>query len=77
MLVDQLSEDGIRLRHVDIGGGLGIRYADETPPDLQQYADAIRERLAGRDLALLMEPGRSLVGNAGVLLTRVEYLKEG
>ena len=76
-LVDQLSEDGIRLRHVDIGGGLGIRYADETPPDLQQYADAIRERLAGRDLALLMEPGRSLVGNAGVLLTRVEYLKEG
>ena len=77
VLVDQLSEDGIRLRHVDIGGGLGIRYADETPPDLQQYADAIRERLAGRDLALLMEPGRSLVGNAGVLLTRVEYLKEG
>ena len=76
-LVDQLSEDGIRLRHVDIGGGLGIRYADETPPDLQQYADAIRERLAGRDLALLMEPGRSLVGNAGVLPTRVEYLKEG
>ena len=76
-LVDQLSEDGIRLRHVDIGGGLGIRYADETPPDLQQYADAIRERLAGRDLALLMEPGRSLVGNAGVLLTRIEYLKEG
>ncbi|MCG9116049.1 diaminopimelate decarboxylase [Laribacter hongkongensis] len=76
-LVDQLSEDGIRLRHVDIGGGLGIRYSDETPPDLQQYADAIRERLAGRDLALLMEPGRSLVGNAGVLLTRVEYLKEG
>ncbi len=76
-LVDQLSEDGIRLRHVDIGGGLGIRYADETPPDLQQYADAIRERLAGRDLALLMEPGRSLVGNAGVLLTSVEYLKEG
>ena len=77
VLVDQLGEDGIRLRHVDIGGGLGIRYADETPPDLQQYADAIRERLAGRDLALLMEPGRSLVGNAGVLLTRVEYLKEG
>ena len=77
VLVDQLGEDGIRLRHVDIGGGLGIRYADETPPDLQQYADAIRERLAGRDLALLMEPGRSLVGNAGVLLTRIEYLKEG
>ena len=76
-LVDRLTEAGIVLRHLDIGGGVGIRYTDETPPDLQGYADAVAQRLAGRPLRLVMEPGRSLVGNAGVLLTRVEYLKLG
>lgn len=76
-LVDRLAEAGIVLRHLDIGGGVGIRYTDETPPDLQGYADAVAQRLAGRPLRLVMEPGRSLVGNAGVLLTRVEYLKLG
>nr|WP_110392194.1 diaminopimelate decarboxylase [Rivihabitans pingtungensis] len=77
LLVDQLAEDGITLHHLDIGGGVGIRYRDETPPDLNRYAQAVREKLAGRKLKVLMEPGRSLVGNAGVLLTRVEYLKLG
>ena len=77
LLVDQLAEDGITLHHLDIGGGVGIRYRDETPPDLNRYAQAVREKLADRKLKVLMEPGRSLVGNAGVLLPRVEYLKLG
>lgn len=76
-LVDRLSAAGIRLEHVDLGGGVGIRYRDETPPDLADYARRIGERLAGRGLTLLLEPGRALVGNAGLLLTRVEYLKPG
>ncbi|RXZ43862.1 diaminopimelate decarboxylase [Crenobacter cavernae] len=76
-LIDELASDGIVLEHVDIGGGLGIRYTDETPPDIAAYAEKVAERLAGRKLKLVMEPGRSLVGNAGVLLTRIEYLKLG
>ncbi|AXK38918.1 diaminopimelate decarboxylase [Crenobacter cavernae] len=76
-LIDELASDGIVLEHVDIGGGLGIRYTDETPPDIAAYAAKVAERLAGRKLKLVMEPGRSLVGNAGVLLTRIEYLKLG
>lgn len=76
-LVDRLAAAGIRLEHVDLGGGVGIRYRDETPPDLADYARRIGERLAGRGLTLLLEPGRALVGNAGLLLTRVEYLKPG
>ncbi|MGL6071230.1 diaminopimelate decarboxylase [Craterilacuibacter sp.] len=76
-LIDRLSEAGIVLDHVDIGGGLGIRYSDETPPDLAAYAAQIEQRLAGRPLKLVMEPGRSLVGNAGILLTHIEYLKLG
>jgi len=76
-LVDQLADAGITLHHLDIGGGLGICYSDETPPDLKQFADALASRLAGRGLQLVMEPGRSLVGNAGVLITRLEYLKLG
>lgn len=76
-LVDTLAAEGIVLRHIDIGGGVGIRYSDETPPDLASYAAAVAERLQGRNLSLMMEPGRSLVGNAGVLLTRLEYLKLG
>ncbi len=74
-LVDRLAECGIYLRHIDLGGGLGVRYRDEEPPLASDYVKAVRERLAGRDLALVFEPGRFIVANAGVLLTRVEYLK--
>ena len=77
LLVDQLSDMGIQLHHLDIGGGLGICYNDETPPDLASFATALAQRLQGRSLQLVMEPGRSLVGNAGILLTQVEYLKLG
>lgn len=76
-LVDQLADSGIQLHHIDIGGGIGIRYANETPPSMQDYATIIKEALTGRDLSLILEPGRSIVGNAGVLLTRVEHLKHG
>ena len=76
-LVDQLDDSGIKLHHIDIGGGIGIRYANETPPTAEAYASIIKDALAGRDLSLILEPGRSIVGNAGVLLTRVEYLKHG
>ncbi len=75
-LIDQLAEDGIRIRHLDLGGGLGVCYTDQTPPTPQQYIDAILERLGERDLALVFEPGRSIVANAGVMLTRVEFLKQ-
>ncbi|MCW3480910.1 diaminopimelate decarboxylase [Neisseriaceae bacterium JH1-16] len=77
VLIDQLAAAGIVLTHIDLGGGIGIRYTDETPPDLAAYAASVAERLQGRNLHLMLEPGRSLVGNAGVLLTRVEYLKLG
>ncbi|MBP6117058.1 MAG: diaminopimelate decarboxylase [Neisseriaceae bacterium] len=77
VLVDQLTELGIHLSHVDIGGGVGIVYHDEPTPDLNQYADAVHKRLGQRDLKIMMEPGRSLVGNAGVLLTKVEFIKAG
>lgn len=76
-LTDQLAADGIALRHIDLGGGLGIRYRDESAPAVAAYLSAVRERLAGRPLKLLLEPGRRLVGNAGILLTRVEYIKTG
>ncbi|MDP2832293.1 MAG: diaminopimelate decarboxylase [Pseudomonadota bacterium] len=76
-LVDALALAGIRLEHIDIGGGVGIRYRDETPPALDDYARVLLERLGGRHETLIVEPGRSLVGNAGWLLTRVEYLKHG
>lgn len=76
-LVDRLADAGIRLRHLDVGGGLGVRYRDETPPTPAEYAAALLPPLEGRDLELVIEPGRALVANAGVLLTRVEYLKPG
>ncbi|MBH3386541.1 diaminopimelate decarboxylase [Pseudomonas juntendi] len=75
VLVDRLAECGIHLRHLDLGGGVGVRYRDEQPPLVADYIKAIRERVGDRDLALVFEPGRYIVANAGVLLTRVEYLK--
>jgi diaminopimelate decarboxylase len=76
-LVDRLQAVGIAIEHLDLGGGVGIRYRDETPIEIAQYAQAVKSRMAGRGLKLLLEPGRALVGNAAVLLTRVEYLKSG
>ncbi len=76
-LVDQLAAEGITLDHIDLGGGLGIRYQDETPPSVATYLAPLLEIFAGRKEELCFEPGRSLVGNAGLLLTRVEYLKHG
>lgn len=74
-LVDALEDKGIRISHIDVGGGIGITYNDETPPEFEQYAKAIVDKLAGRNVKLVFEPGRALVGNAGILLTKVEYLK--
>ncbi|KHK64964.1 MULTISPECIES: diaminopimelate decarboxylase [Pseudomonas] len=74
-LVDRLGDCGIYLRHIDLGGGVGVRYRDEEPPLVADYIKTVRERLEGRDLALMFEPGRYIVANAGVLLTQVEYLK--
>jgi diaminopimelate decarboxylase len=71
------ASEGIKLEHLDLGGGLGIRYDDETPPSIAEYAQALLGALQGRSEKLIVEPGRVLVGNAGVLLTRVEYLKHG
>ncbi len=76
-LVDQLGAEGIELDHIDLGGGLGIRYRDETPPPVGEYLAPLLALFEGRREELCFEPGRSLVGNAGLLLTRVEYLKPG
>ena len=76
-LVDELASDGISLHHIDLGGGIGIRYKDEEPITLSDYATALNARLEGRDHQLIFEPGRSFVGNAGLLLTKVEYIKQG
>lgn len=73
--VDMLGATGLPLAHIDLGGGLGIRYNDETPPEINKYLQALFARLGPRRQRILLEPGRSIVGNAGVLLTRVEYLK--
>ena len=74
-LIDRLTELGIHLSHLDIGGGLGITYKEEVPPTPGEYAKALTALLSDRKLEVLLEPGRAIVGNAGVLLTRVEYLK--
>ncbi len=74
-LLDRLGDAGICLHHLNIGGGLGIRYQAEQPPQPAEYAKAILPMLDGRNLQVLIEPGRAIAGNAGVLLTRVEYLK--
>jgi diaminopimelate decarboxylase len=74
-LVSVLQANGINLHHLDLGGGLGIRYKDEHPPEPSDYIKAILERLGDNDFEVLLEPGRAIVGNAGLLVTRVEYLK--
>lgn len=77
-LIQQIkSKLGIRIKFIDMGGGLGITYGNETPPSLKEYAGAFLENLAGMDLTLILEPGRVLVGNAGILVTRVLYKKAG
>ena len=76
-LIDQLAANGITLRHIDLGGGLGIRYEDEEAPTVKSYLQPLLQKLKDRKLKILLEPGRRLVGNAGILLTRVEYLKTG
>jgi diaminopimelate decarboxylase len=75
-LVDRLETEGIHLRYIDLGGGLGIRYRNEKPPTPKQLAEELSHRLRGRDLRLLLEPGRYLIGDAGILLTRVLYRKD-
>jgi diaminopimelate decarboxylase len=75
VLVDQLADIGICLQHLDLGGGLGIRYRDEEPPQPSDWSRAVVERLNGRDVEILIEPGRAIAGNAGILLTKVLYLK--
>ena len=76
-LVDRLQQQGVVLKHLDLGGGLGVRYDQENPPSPADLAAAVRSRLEGRALKILLEPGRAIAGNAGVLVTRVEYLKNG
>lgn len=75
LLIDRLAEQGINISHLDLGGGLGVRYQDEQPPCAGEYIAQVRERLADRELTLIFEPGRYIAANAGVLLTQVEYLK--
>jgi diaminopimelate decarboxylase len=74
-LADRLERFGIPIEHLDLGGGLGIRYTDETPPQPGDYARAIERHLEGRHYEVILEPGRAIAGNAGILLTRVEFIK--
>lgn len=78
-LVETLSQNGITLQHLDLGGGVGIRYSDENPPDPKDYVQAMLAILKRRNcnLSVTLEPGRAIAGNAGILLSRVEYLKPG
>ncbi|MDE1180713.1 diaminopimelate decarboxylase [Paraburkholderia sp.] len=79
-LVEQIESDGVKIRHIDVGGGLGITYDDETPPEIGAFVTTLLDRIESRGHGhreVYFEPGRSLVGNAGILLTRVEFLKPG
>lgn len=76
-LIDELAAAGIKIHHLDVGGGLGVNYNDETPPHPSEYATALKQKLQDRDLTLLFEPGRAIMANAGILATKVEYLKAG
>lgn len=75
-LVDQLKKNDIHLSHIDIGGGIGICYQDESPPDFEIYTKEILSKIQNLNVKIIFEPGRALVGNAGVLLSKVEYLKQ-
>lgn len=77
VLIDQLSDNGVTISHLDLGGGLGVTYQDETPPHPSEYMNAIMPKLSHRkDLTILFEPGRAIMANAGILLTKIEFLKE-
>jgi diaminopimelate decarboxylase len=76
VLVGSLQKEGAQIRYLDLGGGLGINYNDETPPQPEEYARAIIDGLEGLDITLILEPGRVIVGNAGILVTEVQYVKE-
>ena len=76
VLAGEMKKEGAQIRYLDLGGGLGINYHDETPPLPDEYAKAIIEGLEGLDITLILEPGRVIVGNAGILLTEVQYIKE-
>ena len=76
ILVDRLAEAGITLKHIDIGGGLGVRYQNETVPSLASYMDALAPLLKDGTETLIMEPGRSITANAGILLTQVQSYQE-
>ncbi|GKX53546.1 diaminopimelate decarboxylase [Budvicia aquatica] len=77
VLLDQLAEDGISIHHLDLGGGLGVRYDDETPPEPMEYVTALLQKLKGREhLELCFEPGRAIAANAGIMVTQVEYIKD-
>ena len=76
LLVDRLAESGINLKHIDIGGGLGVRYQNETVPSLASYIDALDPLIKDRSETLVMEPGRSITANAGILLTQVQVIKK-
>jgi diaminopimelate decarboxylase len=75
-LVDRLDRQGITIDHLDLGGGLGVRYTDESPPQPADYARALHDRLRDMPFELLLEPGRAIAANAGILVTRVEYIKD-
>lgn len=75
-LVDQLKKNDIHLNHIDIGGGIGICYQDESPPDFEIYTKEILSKIQNLNVKIIFEPGRALVGNAGILLSKVEYLKQ-
>jgi diaminopimelate decarboxylase len=75
-IVDELIDDGVSVRHIDMGGGLGVRYKDESPPAVEEYAAIINQAIGHRDLELIFEPGRFITANAGLLLTRIIHLKD-
>ena len=75
LLVDNLAAQGIKLSHIDVGGGLGVCYDNEQPPHPNEYAKAIAEKLNGREITLIYEPGRAIMANAGILVTEVEFIK--
>ncbi|WP_334030497.1 diaminopimelate decarboxylase [Alteromonas sp. P256] len=78
VLIDELAERNIIIEHLDVGGGLGVTYNDELPPHPKEYAEAMAEKMVGREsLKLILEPGRAIAANAGILVTEVEFIKQG